>query len=100
MNCSWWFALHVFRLFPLHYALAVLGPLNSYLSAVTEKITGREQDTCPDDPRRNEEGYSTGSAKKDMGNSRMDILRSEIACERRKVAALSIERCKSPGIGN
>ena len=54
---------------------------------MTEKITGRDEDTCPDDPRRNDEGYSTGSAKTDMGNSRMDILRSEIACERSKVDA-------------
>lgn len=44
----------------------------SYLSAVTEKITGRAEDTCPD---------STGNAKNDLGNSRMDIFRSEIACE-------------------
>lgn len=59
--------------------------LNSYLSAVTEKITGRDQDECPDDPRRDEDDYSTGQAKNDMGNSRMDILRSEIACERRNI---------------
>eukprot|EP00904_Undaria_pinnatifida_P000996 jgi/Undpi1/10898/HiC_scaffold_3.g01424.m1 len=42
----------------------------SYLSAITEKITGRPEDTCAD---------STGSAKEDMGNARMDIFRSEIA---------------------
>ena len=58
---------------------------NSYLSAVTEKITNRPQDECPDDPRRNEEGYSTGRAKSDMGDARMDILKSEIACETNKL---------------
>eukprot|EP00904_Undaria_pinnatifida_P001001 jgi/Undpi1/10901/HiC_scaffold_3.g01427.m1 len=51
----------------------------SYLSAVTEKITGRTEDTCPDDPRADEEGYSTGRAKNDMGDARMDIFKSEIA---------------------
>lgn len=44
----------------------------SHLSAITEKITGRDEDTCPD---------STGNAKNDMGDARMDIFRSEIACE-------------------
>lgn len=55
--------------------------VTSYLSAVTEKITGRTEDTCPDDPRADEEGYSTGRAKNDMGDARMDIFKSEIACE-------------------
>ncbi|CBJ32091.1 Mannuronan C-5-epimerase [Ectocarpus siliculosus] len=45
----------------------------SYLSAVTEKITGRTKDTCPDDS-----SSSNGQAKKDMGNANMDIHRSEI----------------------
>ncbi|CAM9171351.1 unnamed protein product [Ectocarpus sp. 12 AP-2014] len=45
----------------------------SYLSAVTEKITGRTKDTCPDDS-----SSSNGQAKRDMGNANMDIHRSEI----------------------
>lgn len=53
----------------------------SYLSAITERITGRSVDKCPDDPRINEEGYSSGRAKEDMGNANMDISNSEIACE-------------------
>ena len=57
--------------------------INSYLSAITEKITGREKDTCPDDPveENDDPDYSNGSAKEDMGNARMDINRSEIGCE-------------------
>ena len=53
----------------------LLFDLGSYLSAITEKITGRDEDTCPD---------STGNAKNDMGDARMDIFRSEIACEGRE----------------
>eukprot|EP00904_Undaria_pinnatifida_P001002 jgi/Undpi1/10902/HiC_scaffold_3.g01428.m1 len=50
----------------------------SYLSAITEKITGRTEDTCPDDPQADEEDYITGQAKNDMGSANMDILNSEI----------------------
>lgn len=59
----------------------------SYLSTVTEKLTGRDEDKCDSSPKANDDGYSTGAAKEDMGNSRMDILRSEIGCERAKVDA-------------
>ncbi|CAN0463675.1 unnamed protein product, partial [Ascophyllum nodosum] len=53
----------------------------SFLSAITERITGRTEDTCPDDPvdENDDPDYSNGSAKDDMGNARMDIFRSEIA---------------------
>lgn len=51
--------------------------LDSHISAVTEKITGRVQDTCP-----GVIGDINGRAKKNVGNSRMDIYASEIACER------------------
>lgn len=46
----------------------------SHISAVSEVITGRVEDTCPDD-----DAESNGRAKNDMGIARMDILRSEIA---------------------
>lgn len=50
--------------------------LDSHISAVTEKITGRIQDTCP-----GVAGETNGRAKKNVGNSRMDIYASEIGCE-------------------
>lgn len=53
----------------------------SYVGAVTEILTGREEDMCLDDPRRGESDYSTGEAKEDMGVARMDIYDSELACE-------------------
>eukprot|EP00904_Undaria_pinnatifida_P000993 jgi/Undpi1/10895/HiC_scaffold_3.g01421.m1 len=46
----------------------------SHISAISEVITGRVEDTCPDDP-----SDVNGAAKSDMGIARMDILRSEIA---------------------
>lgn len=51
----------------------------SYISAITEKITGRVEDECNDVVV--EEGESRGNAKEDKGVARMDILRSEIGCE-------------------
>lgn len=54
---------------------------HSYLSAVTEFITGREIDTCPGDENAGTSGYSTGQALNEMGVARMDIYDSEIACE-------------------
>lgn len=59
----------------------------SYLSAVTEKITDRPEDTCNGSAKDDDDGDSTGRAKEDKGNSRMDILRSEIGCERAKIDA-------------
>lgn len=53
----------------------------SYLSAVTEFLTGRDIDTCPGDTSAGEEGYSTGQALNNMGIARMDIYDSEVACE-------------------
>lgn len=69
------------ELFNNNFALPTCFMFGSYLSAITEKITGRAEDACPDDPLADEEGYSTGQAKNDMGDANMDILRSEIACE-------------------
>ncbi|CAM9245308.1 unnamed protein product, partial [Hapterophycus canaliculatus] len=51
----------------------------AYVSAVTEFITGREEDSCPSDEREGEEGYSTGEAKENRGVARMDIYSSELA---------------------
>lgn len=65
------------RMQPMCYTVTV--EPNSYVSAITEKITGRTKDTCPDMPQIEDE--STGKAKNDMGNARMDIFRSELACE-------------------
>lgn len=53
---------------------------HSHISAISEVITGRVEDTCPDDP-----SDVNGAAKSDMGIARMDILRSEIACEFREI---------------
>ena len=53
----------------------------SYISAITEFITGREVDLCDDDPLKGTAGYSTGEAKENMGVARMDIYDSEIGCE-------------------
>lgn len=61
--------------------LRVVCSRKSHLSAVTEKITGRHKDTCPLDAT-NRTGYSKGNANRDMGNANMDIVGSEIACER------------------
>lgn len=60
--------------------------LNSYISAITEFITGREVDLCNDDELKGTEGYSTGEAKENMGVARMDIYSSELACERDRQA--------------
>lgn len=94
--------LFVFQMLLVSFLARACSPvaLDSYLSAVTEKITGRDQDECPDDPRRDEEDYSTGQAKNDMGDSRMDILRSEIACERRNFDVDVSRRETLPGIGS
>lgn len=70
-NSGPWFVSHDIVLVVTY----LLFDLGSYLSAITEKITGRDEDTCPD---------STGNAKNDMGDARMDIFRSEIACEGRE----------------
>lgn len=53
----------------------------SFLSAITEKITGRPKDTCPGLPETDE--VSNGRAKLHMGNARMDIINSEIGCKSR-----------------
>ncbi|CAB1104565.1 MEP12 [Ectocarpus sp. CCAP 1310/34] len=50
-----------------------------YLSAITEFITGRDEDLCPSDTQAGEDGYSTGQAKEQMGVARMDIYDSELA---------------------
>lgn len=54
--------------------------IGSHISALTEIITGREIDTCPDDVRTGEPGYSTGQALYDKGVASMDIFNSEISC--------------------
>lgn len=61
---------------------------HSYLSAVTEFLTGRDIDTCPGDENAGTSGYSTGQALNEMGVARMDIYDSEIACERDHGATL------------
>ena len=88
---------------PVHFALC----FGSYLSAITEKITGRTEDTCPDDPQADEEDYITGQAKNDMGSANMDILNSEIGCKRRSRGAdrriiheQSGTRCQGPPRGS
>lgn len=53
----------------------------SHISALTEIITGREIDTCPDDVRAGEPGYSTGQALYDKGVATMNIFNSEIGCK-------------------
>ncbi|CAM9841771.1 unnamed protein product [Ectocarpus sp. 12 AP-2014] len=60
-----------------------------YLSAITEFITGRDEDLCPSDTQAGEDGYSTGQAKEQMGVARMDIYDSELACERSTVEELA-----------
>lgn len=55
------------------FPLFPLTPVHSYISAITEIITGRTQDTCPDG--------AGGNAKVNMGSAHMDIYRSEIGCE-------------------
>lgn len=69
----------IFHLVLESYLLGLI--FHSYLSAVTEFITGRDIDTCPSDGNAGTSGYSTGQALNEMGVARMDIYDSEIACE-------------------
>lgn len=55
----------------------------SYIGAVTEIITGREKDLCSTYEAANPGFTSSGKAKENMGTANMDIIRSELACERR-----------------
>ena len=57
----------------------LINSCRSHVSAISEVITGRVEDTCPDDSSDN-----NGQAKADMGIAKMDIHRSEIACECRR----------------
>lgn len=52
----------------------------SYISAITEFITGREVDLCNDDELKGTEGYSTGEAKENMGGRGQDGYLQLRAC--------------------
>lgn len=60
-------------------SLVLTDSCRSHISAISEVITGRVEDTCPEDS-----SDSNGQAKADMGIAKMDIFRSEIACECRR----------------
>lgn len=65
-----------------HFPLATDNVNDSYISAVTEIITGREEDLCLAYEAANPGSSSSGKAKNNMGTANMDISRSEIACEK------------------